>query len=76
MPLCRDCEHCSPNHNNASDPYDLARCERLTFPNLVAGGERPGFCRDERSAIGRCGPDGKFFLAVLADEPTAATVGA
>lgn len=75
MLLCRDCEHCSP-HPHANDPYDLARCERLTIPNLVSGGERAAFCKDERSALGRCGADGKFFLAVLADEPTTATVGA
>ena len=73
MPLCRDCEHCAPDQD-ARDPFDWARCERLTSPDLVRGGDKPGFCDVERAPLGRCGPEGKFFLPLLEDRD--ATLGA
>jgi hypothetical protein len=79
MPFCKDCLHCLPDADSVR-PYDNARCERLTDPDPVAGGERLGFCRDERGLLGRCKSTGIHFVPADAIakgfEEADATIGA
>lgn len=82
MPLCRDCAHCVPDLD-ARHPYIDARCERLTYADLVSGETRLSLCATSRSTLDKdCGLEGKLFLAKAAFEaadaaaPTSLTVGA
>lgn len=78
MPLCRDCEHCQPDDDNEKHPYANARCERLTYVDLVSGETRNEFCGAARGPLGDCKVEGLLFLPRLddaADPPRTGSAG-
>lgn len=74
MPYCRDCTNCLP-HDGLVD--DRARCQALTYVDLVTGETKNQFCSDARTVLmGDCGPDARLFVPADAFAEADATIGA
>lgn len=61
--LCVNCAHYSPPSQKGLSAEQYSRCEAAGTVNLVTGIKIPGFCDQQRGALGSCGAAAKLFVA-------------
>jgi hypothetical protein len=63
--LCIHCTHYSaPDHKGLS-AEQYSRCEAAGTVNMVTGIKIPGFCDQQRGALGSCGSAAKLWIAKI-----------